>query len=169
MNEIAKKNRKAFTLIELVIVMAIISILAAVVTVSLGTQNTKKELETNAREFASVLREAQNYALTGKQPDPPHITCQFSVSWDNTPTSTYRLWSMSRNNGACNIPVDFATYSLKRGVQFSSPTTGTVSFSLPWATTGSSKIVFAKGGFSHTVCLSTSGKITDQAGNIVCL
>ncbi|MFZ2187608.1 MAG: prepilin-type N-terminal cleavage/methylation domain-containing protein [Candidatus Moraniibacteriota bacterium] len=158
---IQKRNLKGLTLVELVIVISIVGILASIVSISLGDQRTKKELEANAREFASVLKEAQNYALTGKQAGSG-VTCQFDVVWPTV--SAYRIEAQAKSGDTCTgASTTIADYSLKQGVVFS--TTSGVSFALPWAESSSATIQFDKLDIHHTVCLNASGAITDHAGS----
>lgn len=155
-----------FTLIEMVIVLAIVGILTSMLAVSFGNGRTQREVETNAREFASVLKEAQNYALTGKQVGSG-VTCQFSMTWSG---STYSLQAIARSGSSCaGGATSIATYSLKQGVSFQG--SGSVSFALPWATIGGGTgqiATFGKAGIYHSVCLNTNGVIMDQAGSGAC-
>lgn len=149
-----------FTLIEVTVVMAIVGILASISILSFGTQNTKRVLETNAREFSAVLMEAQNYALAGKQVSGG-VVRQFDVV--GISSTSYKIQATFKNGSSSTL----ATYSLKQGVIFTS-SGWSVSFSLPWATTSPASIVLNKEGSSHTVCLNASGKIIDQVGNGSC-
>lgn len=155
-----KKNLRAFTLIEIMVVVAIVSIMTATVIVSLGSGRAKKELETNAHEFASVVREAQNYALTGKQAGGGTV-CTFSVTW--TSPSTYSLGYTASGNCAV-APTSLVSYSLKNGVTFSN--SGAVSFRSPWAevTTGGVQANFSRSSNTRSVCVNAQGKISDQTG-----
>jgi prepilin-type N-terminal cleavage/methylation domain-containing protein len=162
---IRKNNFRAFTLIEMLVVMAIVSIMTAVAIVSFGSGRIKKELETNAREFASAVREAQNYALTGRQA-AGLTACAFSVTW--TSSSTYKFGVTP--SGSCGaVPASIVSYSLKNGVTVSN--FGTISFQLPWAIVvsgGGSQVIFSKSSNTHSVCVSADGKITDQVGSSSC-
>ncbi|MDO8566142.1 MAG: prepilin-type N-terminal cleavage/methylation domain-containing protein [Candidatus Moranbacteria bacterium] len=146
-----------FTIIELLVVIAIISIITVVLLLSFGDSRVKKELETNANEFAGVVREAQNYALTGKQAGGGTV-CAFSVTW--TTPSTYSLGYTA--SGSCaTAPTSLVSYSLKNGVIFSN--SGAVSFKSPWAevTTGDVQVNFSRSGNTHSVCVNAEGKISE--------
>jgi len=151
-----KKVARGFTLIEVVVVMAIISILTSIVMTGItSTSRTQRELEINAREFEGVLREAQNYALTGKQANGGTNTCSFKVSW--TAPSTYQLIAVD-----CGTPPTentLVTYTLKNGV--TGPSVGSVSFALPWGVKGGtvSSVQFSKASKHYFVCISDAGKI----------
>lgn len=163
MSEIGKRSIRAFTLIEMVIVIAIVGIMTSMIIVSLGTGRTQREVETNAREFASILKEAQNYALTGKQVGSG-VTCSFNVTWSG---SAYHLDAIAKSGSTCTGSSTFvATYALKQGVVFQD--SGSVSFSLPWAVTTAETVRLTKSSSTYTVCLNSSGSVVDYAGSNVC-
>lgn len=158
-----------FTLIEVMIVIAIIGIMTAIVLSSFGSGRIERELETNAREFASVVREAQNYALTGKVITATGIPstsvpCSFQVTWTSTEYSLiYRYKNSSSDDCSSSSTYPVLTYLFKNGVTTSSG--GPVDFSLPHAVvSGAGDIIFSKSSLSHAVCISADGHITDHAG-----
>lgn len=155
-----------FTLIELLIVIAIISIITVVLLLSFGNSRIKKELETNANEFAGVVREAQNYALTGKQAVSGTTPCGYQINWSGSSYSiTYRSINSS---GVCVSGSALAQYSLKNSVVFSGSDSFT--FNLPYADlsfgSGTKTIIFTKQSLSHVVCVYSGGRTTDVAGAI---
>lgn len=153
-----KQASQGFTLIEAVITMAIVSILVTVAISGINSQRRiERDLETNAREFASVLREAQNYALTGKQSNGAGTTCEFKVAWSG---SSYTLSAVP-----CAGPdTVIASFSLKNGVVFAAP--ASITFALPWGLTSIKLIDFSKGSTHHYVCLSTNGVIKDYTAGM---
>jgi type II secretion system protein H len=164
-NRYSKKNPNAFTLIEVMVVMAIMAIMAAIAMISLGSGHIKKDLETNAREFVGVVREAQNYALTGKQAVVGTDPCRFRIDWGG---STYALTYWYKNAaGNCNQTFQMATYTLKNGVVFSNNNTNFLYFTLPHANSNFGAIKSAtltKRSNSHTVCIYEDGRMNDQPG-----
>lgn len=161
-------NVRGFTLIEVMVVMAIISIMAGIIISSLGSGRAERELETNAREFASVVREAQNYALTGRQFVANTDPCAFQVDWSGSSyTLKYRYLDASRN---CTQTSDILSYTLKNGVVFDN--SSTVQFNVPHAVnaiSGSENATFEKSSTYHRVCMYEDGRVTDYAGNAACL
>lgn len=157
-------NLRAFTLIEVVVVMAIISIMTGVIMVSFGSGRTQKELETNAREFASVVREAQNYALTGREAIADTTPCSFGIAWSG---GNYNVSYVYKTGGACTQSSIVGSYSLKNGVTFDNA--GSFNFSLPHASlsfaSGSRPAVLTKQSLSHVVCTYAEGRVLDQPGS----
>jgi prepilin-type N-terminal cleavage/methylation domain-containing protein len=160
-----KKNLRGFTLTEIIVVVAIIGIMTSLVTVSMRTGRINKELEANAREFAGIVREAQNNALTGKQIGG-NTACAFYVTW--TAPSTYSL--KYTPSGSCGAsPTLIVSYSLKNGVTFSGG--GTFNFKLPYATLSTPTVqatIFSKSGSSHVVCTYADGRVSDYPSRVTC-
>jgi prepilin-type N-terminal cleavage/methylation domain-containing protein len=143
---------KGVTLIELLVVIAIIGIMTSVTIVSLSGARTNKALETAAREVASVVREEQNNALTGKNLD---ANSQCGIDWADS-SSDYSARCPDRS------------YTLDGGVRFSGA--GSVAFSAPFAGTSDSSIVLSNSDGSKTVrvCVYSSGKIEETAVGASC-
>ncbi len=150
-------QKKAFTFIELVIIMAMIGIMSAVLLVSYGEKRADKELEAAAREVAATIREAQNYALTGKD-----------AAGGSTYTFSYGVvndeYGISNGNNINN------NYELKDGVVFSG--SGGFNFTAPHGTCSvilgtPEDIELNKGGKEIHVCVYSSGKVieTDIGGS----
>ena len=94
-------QRKGFTLIEILVVVAIIGIAAGIILVSVGSGRTQKEVEGDARRLVGMLRELQNDALSGKQVVSGRVSCAFvfppSIAGATTISPTYRY----RNGATC--------------------------------------------------------------------
>ena len=86
-------HRRGFTLIEIMVVMAIIGIVTAVTIVSFGSGKERKAVEGQARKVAAAIREMQNYALTGKQIGT-NVPCKFGViSITSMQQPTMKCWA----------------------------------------------------------------------------
>jgi len=147
-------TRRGVTLSELLVAMAIASILASISLVYSGNQREIKALETAAREVSAAIREAQNYALTGKNAGPGCNSYTFSYTNSN--------YSVNNN---CNINY---TYTLKNGVTFSNSTLDSIHFSVPHGTVSGTgfnnnlKIIeLSKNNKKIKVCVYLSGKIVE--------
>lgn len=157
--------RKAFSLIEVLIVIAIIGIISSVIFVSMQNSKTEKELETAAREVAATIREAQNNALTGKVIDDSRFPCKFGIY--KTANSEYKLaYYYHTNNNDCSNPSfqDVATYMLKNGVAFNG-SFSLIYYSVPqaeFAAPDVRSVILNKGGKYISICAYPSGKIEES-------
>ncbi len=160
----AKKTRAGFTLIEVMIVVAIIGITSATVFVSLSTSRSTRGLDRASREVLAALREAQNYALSGRSATISENNTYFGLQISSA--TTYSVVSSTSTIGS---------YSLKDGVAFTSGNT-TIEFTLPRGEVrqgggplvGSYRISVAKGGSSLYVCLYPTGRIVENGSNGTC-
>ena len=161
MYTIFQKNT-GVTLIELIVVMAILGIMASITTISFGSSRDKRAVETNARQFAAVVRLAQNYALSGKRaPGVTTPTCGYQVSNNG---SAYFIKALKIGaSGACDAdPVISESYTLNQGVAMTIAT-DVVSFEIPYGKkSGASSFTFSKGASSHYVCINTKGEVKDS-------
>ncbi|KKR20862.1 MAG: Tfp pilus assembly protein FimT [Candidatus Moranbacteria bacterium GW2011_GWA2_39_41] len=140
------KTNRAFTLVEFLVVIAFMGIMTAVSLVSFYDSKNKKAVETEARKVAAVVREAQNYALTGKNA---------SAGCGNEYTFTYG----GSEYGIIGCVTE--SYSLIGGVSFN--TNSSFSFSVPWGNASEAKtIAVEKGNDKYNICVYQSGKIVEK-------
>ncbi|PIR73859.1 MAG: hypothetical protein COU40_00280 [Candidatus Moranbacteria bacterium CG10_big_fil_rev_8_21_14_0_10_35_21] len=145
-------NKQAFTLAEVMVIIAIIGIMTSVTIVSLIGSREKKQVETAASELVAVLREAQNNALTGKNAGDK---CkEYEIYAEN---SKYTI--------NCGPLVSF-DYQLKNGVAFENK--GYVSYSIPDAKPifSDNQFLLIKGSESYSVCVYITGRIIEQSGSV---
>lgn len=161
---IASKSYRGLTLIELMISIAIISIMAGVIIVSMSSGKTDRELDAAAREFASIVREAQNYALTGKQLVANSVPCKYHLTWVRG-RSDYSLMYEYELNGTCvpPSPTYSISYTLKNGVTFATPGIQAFYFSPPHGTlsfdAGVRSVGLSKDGQSRIICIHEDGRV----------
>ncbi len=113
-----RKNKKGFSLLEMVIIMAIVSIMTSVMLVVTLSEKDTKEIEAAGREITAAIREAQNYALTGKQ-QGAGLPCSFGfflpeLNIDNVDTGSSRIevrGSYRLIDGACGAENIRSTYT----------------------------------------------------------
>jgi prepilin-type N-terminal cleavage/methylation domain-containing protein len=142
-------GRRGFSLIELMVVVAIVGIMISVTLISMNATREKKAVETAAREVAAVVREAQTYALTGKGLQNQLTSCKFTFNWGNIANTDYRITD-------CKT----AIYTLKNGVVFLN--SGTIDFNVPFSMLpGASTITVQKGSSSYNICIYTSGIVKE--------
>ena len=159
-NNFIKKN-KGFTLVELLIVIAIIGIMSAVSIVSLQNGKTEKEVETAATQVAAAIREAQNNALTGKK-NNGETPCDY-VYFRWISNSNYAIsYEEKVSEGICSSIKDYSVYTLENDVIVSS--FDEISFSIPFGGTdisGTEDIVLSKDSNIYHVCVTSSGSVTE--------
>jgi hypothetical protein len=115
-------------------------------------------VEEAAREVAAVIRETQNYALTGKGLTASSSICRYNFYWTNG-TANYGMGGVVGGFNSCKTQA----YTLKNGVIFSGG--GSISFSVPLATITASAmdIKLDKGSSSsYHVCVYASGLVSEK-------
>ena len=168
------RSLRAFTLIEMMVVISIIGIVSAVITTSLSSYRSLRDTDRAGHVFGATLREAQNYALTGRTDSLSQENCYFGIRI--TSANDYSLVNYYRSGGTCLSFNTVSTYTLPAGVQFSGiasyPTV--FAFSLPRAevytggagalgSLGMSQLFgFTKAGQTSYVCLYPTGRIENQ-------
>ncbi len=82
--------RKAFTLVELLVVISIIGLLSAIATVSLGSARTKAKATRAIADLRQINTALQMYYdANGKYPCFDH---DFSDAWETTWSAPYMKW-----------------------------------------------------------------------------
>ncbi len=95
------KNKKGFSIIELMVVIAIMTIMVAVLFLKQGDRKAYTDVEAASRIVAAQIRELQNESLSGKKIGtgyankyyftltnlpaiPPHTTTTYSISYQDS-------------------------------------------------------------------------------------
>jgi prepilin-type N-terminal cleavage/methylation domain-containing protein len=158
------KTKKGFTLLELMVVIAIMSIMSTLVIVSLAKSKNDRDVEAAGREVAAALREAQNDALTGKSGTNQYpCSVTFQVTGGG---SGYRLlynYNSSPGQSDCGAAFQWIyNKALSSGVSIS-PGSGNTVFSVPHGTfsSGTTGYTLNKGSSQYDVNVSGIGVITD--------
>jgi len=184
-----KQNTKAFSLIELMAVIAIIGIMSSVLFVSLSSGRTEKHLENASRQLATDIRSLQRTVLNGAV--PPGITepiCGFGMrKW----MDDYRFFVIiksdadTRTGTGCNgaaygrstasgNPVTLRDIkSFENGVVLSG-TLPDLYFEVPngklyvgGAQNASAEYILEKDGIEYHVCVSSGGNV-EEMGETSC-
>lgn len=158
----SRKDLSGYTLIEIMVVIAIIGFVSSLVLTGLNNQRAQKQTESSAREVEGLIREVQGYALTGKQIVPNSEPCSYQVSWSGV---TYNFTYNYKSGGSCASPsTQAASYTLKDGVTFTG--SGSFYFTPPHATpsfTGTRGITLGKAGVTKIVCTFSDGLVKEGA------
>ena len=142
-------NQKGVTLIELIVVMVIIAIGAALTTPNIGGWLTIYRLKSATRDVTSVLRLAQLKAVSGNT--------TYQVVFD-TVNNNYIIQYL--NTGGAYV-TDGGTQSLPTGVKFNTTFAGNITTFLPnsTATDGSITLNNNKGSTKTIRLLGLTGRI----------
>lgn len=154
---------RGFTLIEVLIVVAIIGILSAMILVTFSGQRQTRNTERAAREVMAALREAQSYALSGRTSAISENHTYYGVNF--TAGAAYNLVSSAGT---------IASYSLKNGI--TSSAASSVRFMLPRGEvyiggsplSGSHRITLVNGLSGRYICVYSTGRILDNGATATC-
>ncbi|MEP7162590.1 MAG: type II secretion system protein [Candidatus Moraniibacteriota bacterium] len=178
-----KKKESAFTLIEVMIVIAIISVTSAIMLVSVSSQRVARDIQQSIQQAAAGIREVQNYALTGKKNSLGGSACYFGFGINPLALNTYQYLVSSRDpvTGNCGNPVVIQTVTLAGGVTFSDLNPNNVYFALPRGETatwnGSSFVNLGSGALpyqlnkssqSASVCVYAAGLVKETVVGGTC-
>jgi prepilin-type N-terminal cleavage/methylation domain-containing protein len=110
------KNRKGFTLPEVLVVIAIMAIMTAVVLISQQNTRNQRYLEAGGRQFAAVVQELQNNTLTGKQISAGRTICGYGFRIADSPNNkTYDLYYNYVPDSAHSCSGEGETTAVPRG------------------------------------------------------
>lgn len=126
-----KQQRSGFSLIELIIVIATLSLFFGFSLASYNSFNETKKLEADAREFIETLELAKTKATVGEKPDDLCVLQSFTVTYDNSsnqysmnaqcPTDQTIVSSKTLSNGGAFQSAGSAIfYPLNKPATFSS-------------------------------------------------
>ncbi len=154
----AKHNKQGFTLIEILIVFAIVILLGIISMVNLQGSKNETDLNDAAKQVVVLLRQAQNQAASGYQ------GVAWGVHFVNATTSFYALFSSAYSSatvaGQYLLPttVAFRTSTIPTGSSLDI-VFGTLSGAASVSTTIGlySKV---QSSFSSTISVASSGQVS---------
>ncbi|MFC1623254.1 Tfp pilus assembly protein FimT/FimU [Patescibacteria group bacterium] len=148
-----KNNKKGFTLLETLVVIAMVAIMTIAVLTTLNTNKLERELETAGDQVYSAIRETQNYALTGKEAEQGCDAYSFSFSGRE-----YAITNKVSGGDNCTFR---SIGELENNVAFAG--SGEIEFTVPHGTVnvaGVMPIILSKEGRSYNVCVYGIGAVT---------
>ncbi len=150
-------NRSGFTLIELVVVVAIIGILAAVTAPSLNSMIARSQNKAFARDIANQFRLARNQAASTNQ---AFVVRMFTKSSTNTTRGLIEVWAMDERPANCR-----STTFLASGT--SAPTNGQLISSFEGSSIGG-EMMFRRKSWGNvgpaSVCVQPNGEFLSVGG-----
>lgn len=136
---------KGFTILELLIIIAMIAVLGAATVPFLSGFYLKTNLDTTKKMLVSSVRKAQNYAMDGKN----------GAVWGVCMSGT----SLRVFQGSCATPTVAEDYTVPANISLTGLTTTTFSSGRgePSATFSAT---LSSGAESHTVLINAAGALT---------
>lgn len=83
---------KGFTLIEMLVVLAIIGVITGIVVFNIGSEKQNSALLRSAQNLSLNLRRAQNFALSSKNFKTSSVPCSWGVHF-NTDSKSYVIFA----------------------------------------------------------------------------
>src|SRR3989344_3146611 len=120
---------KGFTLIEMLVVLAIIVIITGIVVFNIGTERQNSALLRSAQKLSQNLRRAQSFTLSSKVFKTSGVPCGWGAHFNGTGSNSYVIFADLAVNQNCsdrdfirasNGSEDFETVNLESGITVSS-------------------------------------------------
>ncbi len=120
---------RGFTLIEMIVVLAIIVIITGIVIFNVGTERQNSVLLRSAQKLSLDLRRAQNYALSSKSFKTLGVPCGWGVHFNGMGSTSYIIFADMASDVDClnrdsirasNGSEDFEFANFETGVTISS-------------------------------------------------
>ena len=158
-----KKRQRGFTLVEVMIVLAILGILAAVATPMITAMLPRYHLRAEARELVINFKKAKMEAVKRNRDVLIHFTPETVGNPDAG--GSYLLCVDDNRNGVCDAGEDLKTVTMRRNVRLSTNKNlvGYTSRGLPWNNNlGTVTLKISDGTRTYQVSMSIAGGIRLQ-------
>jgi len=164
-------SKRGFTLMELMIVMAITGIMLSVVLVNMQNSRKNSEIEAAGMQLVSLLREVQNNALTGKKigSEEGEYSCAFQFKINANGSYEIARGLKKDGNDSCEGGYDIESSPYANGqLQQVRTTAQSIIFTVPHGERiGGSQIVLqhsADSNVKYSACISAGGNIEGIKG-----
>lgn len=124
---------RGFTLIEMLVVLAIIIIITGIVIFNIGAERQNSALLRSAQKLSLDLRRAQSFALSSKVFKTSGVPCGWGAHFNGVGSDSYVIFADLAVNQNCsdrdfiravNGSEDFETINLESGITVSSLSSG---------------------------------------------
>lgn len=171
-------NAKGFTLIEMLVVLAIIVIITGVVIFNIGADRQNSALLRSAQKFSLDLRRAQSFALSSKVFKTSGVPCGWGAHFNGVGSNSYVIFADLAVNQNCsdrdfmraaNGNEDFETINLESGIMVNGLSSGLsdIVFTPPDPTVNftpgqisASIVLINKDGATRTININKTGFIS---------
>jgi len=178
MNERRIFTNTGFTLIEMLVVLAIMVIITGIVIFNVGTQRQNSALLRSAQKLSLDLRRAQSYALSSKIFRTMGVPCGWGVHFNGVSSTSYIIFADLASAQDCsnedfirdsNGSEDFEVANLEAGITINSLSNNLsdVVFSPPEPTvnftpnqTSASVVLINKDGVTRAININKTGFIS---------
>lgn len=167
----SQKTKLGFSLAELLIVMAIISVMTAVILTKSNNNKTTVDAEAAARLVAAQLRSLQNESLNGKQIGSVSV-CSFKFHIDNGASNYLISYYGDCTDSASSLIGSAQSLKLSGKNNVKAASGNDFYFKSPQGgiSTGTQRIVLSSSdnSASATVCVYPTGNIVEKKGAAGC-
>lgn len=165
--------RKGNSFVELLTIIGIIGIMTAVTYASMSSLRTGKEVEVAARQIASLIREVQNNAVSGKMMNGD-TTCRFYIEISNSGNNlAYRVSYRHDGGSGCDSAssVQYSSGTIEKVnavIPPLGPSAITIPYNVPHGATSGFNVVLRSSVDSskqYVICTSSTGNIEEKEGS----
>ncbi len=171
-------NNQGFTLIEVLVVLAIIVIITGIVIFNVGLERQNSALLRSAQKLSLDLRRAQSFALSSKTYKTSGVPCGWGLHFNGLSSTNYVIFADLASSANCsdrdfiragNGSEDFETANLESGISINSLSSSLsdVVFTPPDPVvvfipgqTSASIILINKDGATRTISINKTGFIS---------
>ena len=160
-----KQQQKGFTLIELMVMIAVVGIMTTVGFVSLKSGQNKNKLKSAQAEITAMIKLAQSYALQGKKDNNDAVPKYYGVKFSADGKSYVFCSSSNATDYGCNNSIE--THPFSGGINLSVGQNSLIWFDIPngnckLSSAGSLLLTLKLDSNEKTITVSPGGSITEN-------